>query len=366
MTAATAATDAKPIRRGLLPDGTLNARDNSLNLIRLVLAWSVLLSHSYPIAGNGHGPGWKGENLGGWAVIGFFVISGYLIAGSRRNNDLGSYLVNRVARIFPAYILALFVVAFGFAPVEYIVQHGSLSGFWSTAPTPLNFVVDNLLLDINQYGIAGGPTIVPYHGVWNGSLWSLWFEFYCYLIIATLMSIPVARKQVWPTAVFFVLSVLAWANQDFVFRYVGGYHVTFLMKLVPYFMGGALVAMLKRKLPLRTIPALGAWAIGFGLVALVPAWGGQAASPLFCYGVLWLASVLPCPRVLQVHDVSYGVYVYAWPSTIASYALGMYDRGILAYVLVATIFTVAFAVGSWFLVERPSMRIARGQPPYGK
>lgn len=365
MSAATAATD-KPVRRGLMPDGTLDARDNSLNVIRLVLAWSVLLSHSYPIAGDGHGPGWKGENLGGWAVIGFFVISGYLIAGSRRNNSTGPYLVNRVARIFPGYLLALVVVAFGFAPIEYYVQRGSLAGFWSTPPTPLNFIFDNLLLDVKQYGIAGGPTIVPYTGVWNGSLWTLWFEFFCYLIIAVLMAFPVARRRAWPVAVVFVASTLGWAFKDTLFVYLGGYHVTYLLKLAPYFMGGALIAMLKRKLPLRTVPALLAWAAGFALVAVVPAWGGQAAAPLFCYGVLWLSSVLPRIPVTQVHDISYGVYVYAWPSTIASYALGMRDHGVFVYVLVATVFTVILATASWFAVERPSMRIARGQPAFGK
>lgn len=351
---------------GRLSDGTLNARNNSLNLIRLVLAWSVLLSHSYPIAGVGHGPGWKGENLGGWAVIGFFVISGYLIAGSRRNNDLGPYLVNRVARIFPAYILALLVVAFVFAPIEYRVMHGTLAGYWSTPVTPLNYVFENLLLDVKHYAIAGGPTITPLTGSWNGSLWSLWFEFFCYLIMAALMSIPVARRSVWPTLLLFVGSVAAWAARDFIFNYISGYHITFLLKLVPYFMAGAVVAMLKRRLPLKTLPALVAWAVGLGLVAVVPDWGGQAAAPLFCYGILWLASWLPCPKLIQTHDISYGVYVFAWPATVASFGFGAHQYGMLPYVVVATVLTVGLAIASWLLVERPSMRIARGKPAFGR
>src|SRR6476620_3295224 len=61
----------------------LDARNNSLNLIRLVLALLVLVAHSYPLAGAGDGSVVRGESLGGWAVFGFFAISGYLISASR-------------------------------------------------------------------------------------------------------------------------------------------------------------------------------------------------------------------------------------------------------------------------------------------
>lgn len=54
----------------------LDPRNNSLNFIRLILALMVLFAHSFFIVGAGTGPGFKGENLGGWAVAGFFGISG--------------------------------------------------------------------------------------------------------------------------------------------------------------------------------------------------------------------------------------------------------------------------------------------------
>ena len=49
---------------------------NSLNLFRLMLAAAVLFAHAFYITGNGTGPMLHGENLGGWAVAGFFVLCG--------------------------------------------------------------------------------------------------------------------------------------------------------------------------------------------------------------------------------------------------------------------------------------------------
>jgi peptidoglycan/LPS O-acetylase OafA/YrhL len=148
----------------------LDQRNNSLNLIRLVLAFLVLFAHSFYLAGlqnpdGTFGPHIDGENLGGWAVFGFFALSGYLITASRWSNPLGTYLVHRIARIFPAFWVCLIVMAGFFAPIGYASAHGSLSGYLTAGPTtPINSVIVNSLLRINSYEIAGTPADVPYPG----------------------------------------------------------------------------------------------------------------------------------------------------------------------------------------------------------
>ena len=49
------------------------------------------------------------------------------------------------------------------------------------------------------------------------------------------------------------------------------------------------------------------------LVVAVDHWGAQAAAPLIAYVLLWLSTVLPSPRLARRHDISYGVYIYAFP-----------------------------------------------------
>lgn len=66
----------------IVPLGEVESgRANNLNLIRMLLASSVILSHAYPIAGRldvepmvrfSH----SGASLGDVAVIGFFFLSG--------------------------------------------------------------------------------------------------------------------------------------------------------------------------------------------------------------------------------------------------------------------------------------------------
>ena len=126
----------------------LDVRDNSLNLIRLGLALLVLVAHGFYLSGAGTGPSFEGENLGGWAVFGFFTISGYLITASRFANPLGRYLLLRVARIYPAFLVCLVVTAGIFAPIAWAAEGRDWNGFLATPTTPLAYVLDNLALRI--------------------------------------------------------------------------------------------------------------------------------------------------------------------------------------------------------------------------
>ena len=365
---ATIPTATRPAgrRRGLRPDGTLDPRDNSLNLIRLFLSWCVLFSHSFYISGNGTGPVWKNDNLGGWAVIGFFVISGYLITGSRARSDGGKYLINRVARIFPGFVLALVVTAFVYAPIGYYLEFGTIDGFLTTPTTPFNYVFTNLLLEIKHYGIAGTLATAPEAFSWNGSLWTLYYEFYCYIIVGLLLTVPLARRRAWPIISLWVAFVAAWALWEPLLGYTeGNGNLHFLLKLGGYFMGGAVLWVLRTRLPLHAWAAIPALAVALLAVNYEPDWGGQAAAPLFAYFVLWLGSRMPQPNIVAVHDISYGVYVHAWPLTVLVYLLGIHEHGVPVYVAVVTVATVAAATLSWVLVERPCMRLARGRPAFG-
>jgi len=349
-----------PIRRRFRVGHQLDPRDNSLNLVRLVFALMVLLAHSYYIAGVGKGPELHGENLGGFAVFGFFTISGYLITGSRFTNQFGTYLLHRLARIMPAFWVCLLVIVGFFAPIGFWKAHGSLDGYLTTQITPANFLVANAFLRIVFTDVAGTPTGIPYPGAWDGSLWSLYVEFVCYLIIGALGFFAIVRRSTVMMAVLFLLSVAAqWQSARLMTYFGGNGDALFQIKLLPFFLGGSLLYMLRGKLPLHWAGALVAGVVTAVLTVKVVGWGMQAAAPFATYVFLWVASVTPSPRFAQRHDVSYGVYIYAFPVQQLLAVFGLHQHGFVLFNVLATLGTFPLAIASWLLVERPVMRRAR-------
>ena len=337
---------------------------NSLNLIRLVLAFLVLVSHTFPIAGWGSGPMYANENLGGWAVIGFFVLSGYLIMGSRVRTDAATFLIHRVARIFPAFLVCLVVTALVFAPIAFWNQNGSLAAFFTTANTPANYVFANSFLRISDYSIAGTPAEVPYPGAWNGSLWSLYYEFLCYIVVGILAFIPVVRRSAWGIAIAFALSVLAQIKIGAVLPLFGGNgEIALLAKLLPYFLGGALLYLLKDRIRYSAPFAILAAAVSFAVISAAPSWGGQLTAPLVAYSLLWVSLVLPAPRSILKNDVSYGAYIYAFPVQQLLVIFGAHSLGLVPYVALCTALTAVLATASWFAIEKPVMQRVRKRPP---
>ena len=337
----------------------LDPRRNSLNLIRLVLASSVIFHHSYPLLGRGLGPEYLGDRLGGWAVIGFFALSGYLITGSRWSKSLGDYLTLRIARIFPAFLTVQLVTVFLFAPLNYAHATGSLSGYLSSPTSPFAYLFVNLGLKMHNYDVAGTPLGVPYPGAWNGSLWSLYYEFFCYLLVGLIGIWAVARRSVWPMIGAWALSVVVRVVYEPLRDVLGvGFDLDQLTKLVPYFFAGGVLYVLKRHIGMHAGLALLS-AVAFPVLLLVDqSWGGQVGSLFAAYVLLWLGHVLPSPEVVRVHDISYGMYIYGFPSQqlIATFWPA---AGYWAMSLCALAMAVAFAVPSWFLVERPIINRAR-------
>ena len=359
MTASTAVALAPSSRRSL-PASRLDSRNNALNLFRLILATAVFISHAYSITAAGPEPRWAGESLGGWAVIGFFVISGYLITASRMRSDLGTYLVQRVARIFPAFLVCMILTAAVFAPIAYLVQNDTLSGFLTTPNTPFNYVFANAGLKITDYSVAGTLATVPYPFAWNGPLWTLYYEFLAYLVVGFAMIFAVVKRTPWIIAAMFAASVAVRANLDTLNRITGGnYEADLLSKLLPYFLGGAVVYMLRTWIPLRWWVALPSLAAGLLIAYEWNLWGGQAAAPLFAVAILWLASWVPSPQFIRTNDVSYGLYIYAWPVQQLLALRGVHEHGLLVYNLATGAGALLLASASWFLLERPVMQRVR-------
>lgn len=179
----------------------------------MLFAVLVIVSHCFFLGGFGNDP--LASLTGGQlsiatvGVAGFFVLSGFLITRSAlRAPSVGRFLWHRFLRIFPGYWFCLVICAFGFAPLFALQEHGV---FWRvfSAPSdsPVSYLIGNAaMFHANGFSIQGvmsqRPSCIAHllsHSAhpWsiNGSLWSLPYEFACYLGVAALAVAGVLRRK---------------------------------------------------------------------------------------------------------------------------------------------------------------------------
>jgi peptidoglycan/LPS O-acetylase OafA/YrhL len=338
---------------------SFDPRKNSLNAIRLVLAALVIVSHSWPLGGFGKDPQFGDLNLGRWSVAGFFAISGYLITSSRDHTGFGRYLWRRVLRIYPGFLVSLVVVAFVLAPLAALIGPGGFA-----AEDGASFVWHNAELYVRQKSIGDTLASVPHRHSWNGAMWTLFYEFLCYLGVGAAVSL--LPRRVLPaavTAAFVVSSVSPHLLAMTGHRVPTPLH--HLSLLTPFFIAGAVLYLYARYIPFHA----GVAAVSAGALALIMVTGihsNFAALPL-AYVCMWLGTVLPLSHVGKRHDLSYGLYIYGFPVQQMLALLGGMAFGVAPYIALSLLLTVPFAAASWFMVERPAQRLknaASGVKPW--
>jgi len=369
------------IFRGRTLAGDSVGRRNSIGFLRLMLAASVVVSHSralgYEAPEPGAGFSHQQTDLGKIAVFGFFVLSGYLISGSALRSGVGRYLWHRFLRIFPGLWVCLLLLAFVMAPLVFRHQHGDLAHFWRRPDSPFHYLEQNWWSGVRQIHI-GGLSLIPDTGIFDGALWSLSYEMLAYLAIAVLSVTTVLKRS--PRFMLFVLAagwlyMLHYEIDTHTWRepHPNGMGITIpllgtmltaqLLYLGFMFVLGVVAQLYKTKISTHGALAAGA------LVVLVASlkFGGFAVfgMPAFGYLVLWLAVRLPAwfHKVGRKHDYSYGLYIYGWPIQVLLVMAGVEHWGVVAYALVSIAASLAVAVVSWHLVERPAMRLKDWTPP---
>ncbi|HAP91234.1 MAG TPA: hypothetical protein DEP82_08465 [Arthrobacter bacterium] len=282
---------------------------NSLNAVRLVLAAMVIVSHSWWLGGYGDEPQPGGIKLGSWAVIGFFGISGFLITRSRvHSRSAASYSLARFLRIFPGLAVCMAIVAFIIAPLT-----AGLTGRRYSVTDALFYFVTNLSAGtpgIAAAGIPGSLDGLPDPRLWNGPLWTLFWEIACYVLVGVVIGIfRVELARIALLCPFIVGSAMAF-----------GVDAGWMPRPTPYdwplipvltFLAGSLLYLYRDSVP-ASPASLGVCAV----MVLAIAGLGFAPSLIhlpLCALLLAGSLYLPLASVGSRYDVSYGVYIYGWP-----------------------------------------------------
>ncbi|MEO5852625.1 MAG: acyltransferase, partial [Nocardioides sp.] len=177
--AVAATTKFGPVRLG----DRIGDRDNNFDILRLLAAWAVLVSHSFGLLGEPEPLHQLGSSLGAVGVLIFFAVSGLLI---RRSWDYDpsprDFWTKRALRLLPALAVVSLVTAFVLGPLVTTAGLGTYLGSWQTWVYPVRITL------LVPFG-ASLPGVFEdnlYAGAVNGPLWSLPVEVFAYLGLALL------------------------------------------------------------------------------------------------------------------------------------------------------------------------------------
>lgn len=335
-------------------------RDNNFDVLRLLAAALVLLSHSFAVVGITEPSAILDPSGGSWGHVGvliFFSISGYLIAQSWTGDPSpGRYLIKRVFRIIPALAVMTVATAFVLGPLTTNV---SMRDYFGSSHTWLYPVVKTLLFvpgNVDPPGIFAGN---PWVGA-NPSLWTLPVEFLCYLLVMALLSVRVLRVATCATVV--VAGTLLsqpglWAGTP-LDRYVTNAGINESLIVIAAFFTGTLLFLFREKIRLRLTVAL-AFLVVLVVFELIH-WAGFLTPVLFPYVVLTAALTAPVVPLGRFRgwDLSYATYLYGFPLQQLVVSVTNTREPYAVFGLVFVIIAVV-AAASWRWIERPMLALGK-------
>jgi peptidoglycan/LPS O-acetylase OafA/YrhL len=247
----------------------------------------------------------------------------------------------------------------------HALVYGTVRGYFSTAPTPLDYLAQNinLALKIDQFGIGTSLSNMPYAHSWDGALYTLHYELLSYIVIAILFS-AVKKFRFAAVAILFIVSSMAQFFEKFVAAHSSSEVPLLMLHLMPFFFGGSLTYFILQKIPLRWQIAIPSFLFVICIFYFTPirGWNGAALmSPLITYVALWFSSTFSFGRLGDItrrNDISYGVYIYGFPVQqllIIIIKTNGIDISASGYIAITFVVVAVFAILSWITVEKKVM-----------
>lgn len=343
------------------PGPSSPAGANNFGALRLFFAALVVFAHvPEALDGDRHREPltWlSGGRLscGDLAVDAFFLISGYLIPHSYlRSGSIAGYLHKRVLRIFPGFVAAYLVTVLVAAPLA--------GGDLRSALVP-GQLAEHLARIVLLHGpFVKGSFVGQHYPALNVSVWTIPYEFNAYLLVIVLGLSGMLRHRVGLPLLALALLVLGTTGLQpgielppTLAKIIGTPQDN--ARLLGMFCAGAVFRLHADRIRLDHRGAL--VAAGALLLALgQPRWAELALAPLGCYLIFWFALKVRSRRLSRIGsgtDLSYGLYLYAWP---VQNLLIRHLPGASPWMLVPLTLAIAAGLGwlSWHLVELPASR----------
>lgn len=330
-------------------------RDNNLNLIRMVAASAVLITHCFALYyGSGDAEPLRkslGMTLGAMSVDFFFVASGFLVTASLiAKNNLREFALARILRIYPGLITAILISTLICGLFFSTLSFGS---FLASTKTWVYIIKCSTLVGGAGFQLPGVFESNPYRAAVNGSLWTMPYEVWMYISLGTIWFLftRVIHARIGTKQVLYVtacgaaaLAILHSQNKAFWLIYM--------------FYSGASLKAAQDRIPIK----LGFAVAILSVLAATAALSHEAFRVTYLLGAPYLvicAAFAPIQAIKaynKLPDISYGTYIYAFPvqqgliATLPSLTLGQY--------LACSLFmTWILAYLSWILIEKRSLAL---------
>jgi peptidoglycan/LPS O-acetylase OafA/YrhL len=332
---------------------------NNFDLLRILFAWFVIVSHSYVLNGDGAtDPLFEATNstflFSFIGVKGFFIISGYLIFKSMMvSASIFEYLVKRVLRIFPALAVVLLITL----AAVYFIYPSTLTPFFKNKEVYAYFI-GNLILFKPHFFIQGIFSGLPSTAI-NGSLWTIEYEFFFYLFILLFFFVR-SHKIFLKIALAVVIGIFLMVR---LLLYNWTVQTHFFIPLEPlfdlgiYFLMGSLLSCFhfdainyKHTIAAVLLIALIA-AIYFGV-------GHTVVYVTLPFLVIYLGKQTSRVATFvhaSIGDPSYGIYLYAFP--LQQFIIYWFRPSTLMLFIASTIGAFIFGYLSWILIEKKALAL---------
>lgn len=338
-----------------------HGRDNNFNLIRIIAAFAVLITHSFALAiGTGDAEPFRkslGMTMGMIAVDVFFITSGFLVTASLLSRQSAiDFIWARVLRILPALLIMLLITV---SVIGVFFTSLPLRAYLANPGVYIYLLKGSTLIGGVAYDLPGAFADNPYRGSVNGSLWTLPYEVRMYAILVTVwVALRMARSI---RLKAFQLAIISGAV-------AGGICLAFttfvkldldqqFMRLFYMFFSGAAFYVLKEHITLSRAP------LWFFVILLLSSVMANSLRVFFVVYVLTIPYILfyiayvPAGRIRKYNrlgDYSYGVYIYAFPvqQSVAALIPGV---SVSSMLFISASFTLLLAVLSWHFLERHAL-----------
>ncbi len=164
------------------------------------------------------------------------------------------------------------------------------------------------MLAIKSWRIGSTLSTNPYPKAWNGSTWTIWNEFLCYIIIVIVVSLIIKYKKIYiPIMAFLWLGLSFLSSRLPELIKAGGnslIDVKLFIPLFSVFMAGSLLYTLKKYLRFNLFGGIVSLIVAYLIITSFPNFGYQYAAPFILFVVFVIANKIPSPKWIKKNDLS--------------------------------------------------------------